>query len=177
MKIVVYCASTMGNDEKYAKITEKLGMWIGLNHHTLVYGGGKSGLMGVVADAVLQTGGEVIGVLPDNKEILSRKHPSLSTYYYVKNLAQRKEKMIDLADAFIALPGGPGTLDEISDVIALHRVHEIEKPIVLYDVDGFYQTLKQFYKEMKEKVFLNTSDIDCVLFSENLEEICKFITK
>ena len=169
MKIAVYCGSTLGNNEKYAKVAEKLGNWIGSNHHTLVYGGGKSGMMGVVANSVLKAGGDVIGVLPDNEEILSRKHPALTKYYYVKNLSQRKEKMIELADAFIALTGGPGTLDEVSDVIALRRIHEISCPIVLYDVDGFYLLLKNFYNYMIGKEFLKPCDMEGVLFSENLK--------
>ena len=177
MKIAVYCGSNSGKGEKFVKIAEELGTWIGKNHHTLVYGGGKRGLMGVVADAVLAQGGEVIGVLPQVKEIQERKHQHLTEYIEVKNLAVRKEKMIELSDAFIALPGGPGTLDEISDVISLSRLDELMQPCVLYDVDGYYQPLKKFYDQMAEFGFLEPDILQRVLYSEDLNEITQFIVK
>ena len=177
MKIAVYCGSNPGKDEKFVKIAEELGTWIGKNHHTLVYGGGKRGLMGAVADAVLAQGGEVIGVLPQVQEIQERKHHHLTQYIEVKNLAVRKEKMIELSDAFIALPGGPGTLDEISDIISLSRLNELTQPCVLYDVDGYYQPLKKFYEQMVEFDFLEPDILPRVLYSEDLNEITRFIEK
>ena len=177
MNIAVYCGSNLGNETKYAKIAQDLGTWIGSRHHTLVYGGGKRGLMGVVADAVLSQGGKVIGVLPQVKEIQERKHRYLTQYIETENLARRKEKMIELSDAFIALPGGPGTLDEISDVISLSRLNEIQGACVLYDLDGFYQPLKEFYDQMADCGFVEPETLQKVLYSEDLEEIIQFIQK
>ena len=175
MKIAVYCGSNLGNKSIYEKVARDLGHWIGENHHTLVYGAGKRGLMGVVADAVLEKGGDVIGVIPQIEEIQERKHLGLTQCIETKNLAERKEKMIELSDAFIALPGGPGTIDEISDVISLSRLNELQGACVLYDVEGYYQPLKAFYKEMEDCGFVEPETMQRVLYSEDLKEIVEFI--
>ena len=175
MNIAVYCGSHSGNKSVYENIARELGYWIADHHHTLIYGAGKRGLMGVVADAVLEKGGKVIGVIPQIEEIQERKHQHLTQCIETKNLAERKEKMIELSDAFIALPGGPGTLDEISDVISLSRLNELKGACVLYDVEGFYQPLKAFYKEMEQCGFVELETLQHVLYSEDLQEITKFI--
>ena len=175
MNIVVYCGSTLGNNEKFAEGAKLLGEWIAAHGHTLVYGGAKGGLMGLVADAVLGNGGEVIGVLPNVESIQKRRHPSLTQYIDTKDMAERKAKMIELADAYVALPGGPGTLDEITDVISLARLGIDTNPCVLYDIDGYYQTLGQFFDQMVATEFTNTEDFKHVLVSEDLEEIGAFL--
>ena len=175
MKIAVYCGSNLGNNKAFEQGARELGAWIGKNHHTLVYGAGKRGLMGVVADAVLENGGEVIGVIPQIEEIQQRKHLGLSRCIEVDTLSKRKEVMIELSDAFIALPGGPGTMDEISDVISLSRLNELKGACILYDIDGYYQPLKQFYDEMETCGFVQANEMQHILYSANLEEITQFM--
>ena len=141
MNIAVYCGSSAGSKEAYTIGAVALGMWIAENGHTLVYGGARGGLMGTIANSVLSNGGKVIGVLPQVESIQNRRHQFLTEYIDTKDMAERKAKMIELADAYIALPGGPGTLDELSDIISLQRLHINENPCILYDIDGFYQPL------------------------------------
>lgn len=175
MKIAVYCGSTSGNREAFTKGARELGTWIGEHGHTLVYGGAQGGLMGTLADAVLEHGGTVTGVLPAVESIQKRRHPGLTEYIETKDMAERKARMIELSDAYIALPGGPGTLDEITDVISLARLGIVEKPCVLFDMEGFYQPLKQVFDQMLEVNFARKEDFRKVLISDSLETIGAFI--
>ena len=127
------------------------------------------------ADAVLAGGGKVIGVIPDVKLIQERRHPGLTECIETKDMAERKQKMIELADAYVALPGGPGTLDEISEVICLARLGIENKACVLFDTDGYYQALKKIFEEMVEVGFSEKEDFKRVLVSADLDEIGRFI--
>ena len=171
MNIAVYCGSSAGSKEAYTIGAVALGMWIAENGHTLVYGG----VMGTIANSVLSNGGKVIGVLPQVESIQNRRHQFLTEYIDTKDMAERKAKMIELADVYIALPGGPGTLDELSDIISLQRLHINENPCILYDIDGFYQPLKAFFEEMQTSGFAAKEDFNRVLFSKDLSEIETFI--
>ena len=150
MNIAVYCGSASGNRPSFTEGAKALGSWIAQNGHTLVYGGSRTGLMGATADAVLAGGGKVIGVIPDVKLIQERRHPGLTECIETKDMAERKQKMIELADAYVALPGGPGTLDEISEVICLARLGIENKACVLFDTDGYYKDLKKIFEENPE---------------------------
>ena len=119
MKIAVYLGSRNGARPEYVQAARSLGAWIGDKGHTLVYGGSRGGLMGELASAVLNHGGKVTGVLPDVDEIMNLKQKGLTEYIYTKDVAERRSKMIELADAFAVLPGGLGTLDEITEVLSL----------------------------------------------------------
>lgn len=175
MNIAVYCGSTSGKKESYTIGAMALGVWIAEQGHTLVYGGANSGLMGTVANAVLANGGRVIGVLPDVPLIQSKRHPGLTEYISTADMAGRKNKMMELADAYVALPGGPGTLDEISDILALSKLGMDEKPCVLFDIDGFYQPFRNLLETMIEAEFVLQSELSHVLISGSLEEIGTFI--
>ena len=153
MNIAVYCGSVSGNKEQFEKGARALGTWIGEHGHTLVYGGAQGGLMGIVAD------------------------PGLTAYIETKDMAERKAKMIELSDAYVALPGGPGTLDEITDVISLARLGIEDKPCVLLDIDGFYQPLKTVFDQMLEVGFAEKGDFRKVLISEDLGKIGVFLEK
>ena len=177
MNIAVYCGSVSGNKEQFEKGARALGTWIGEHGHTLVYGGAQGGLMGIVADAVLEHGGTVTGVLPAVESIQKRHHPGLTAYIETKDMAERKAKMIELSDAYVALPGGPGTLDEITDVISLARLGIEDKPCVLFDIDGFYQPLKTVFDQMLEVGFAEKGDFRKVLISEDLGKIGVFLEK
>ena len=177
MNIAVYCGSVSGNKEQFEKGARALGTWIGEHGHTLVYGGAQGGLMGIVADAVLEHGGTVTGVLPAVESIQKRRYPGLTAYIETKDMAERKAKMIELSDAYVALPGGPGTLDEITDVISLARLGIEDKPCVLLDIDGFYQPLKTVFDQMLEVGFAEKGDFRKVLISEDLGKIGVFLEK
>ena len=176
MNIAVYCGSGCGNDPRFIEAARTLGRWIGENGHTLVYGGAGKGLMGELADAVLKAGGRVIGVLPGIRLIQERKHIGLTEYIETSTMAERKTKMIELADAFAALPGGIGTLDEITEVMTLISLGIIKGPVVLYDTDGYYQPLKSVLDNMINKEFCRKEYFSDVLISEDIIEIAKHLT-
>lgn len=171
MKIAVYCGSKAGNDPAFTEGAKALGKFIGSRGWTLVYGGATQGLMGAVADAVLDAGGEVIGVMTEMPEILERKHPGLKNCEVVPDLNARKARMACLADAYVALPGGPGTLDEISDVISLARLKVDDKPVILFNINGYYEPLKTVLKAMVDAEFITAEEIDGVFFLPDLKAV------
>ena len=176
MKIAVYCASGEGKKETYRDAAAELGKWIGENGHTLVFGGGNIGLMGIVASEAFQHGANVIGVLPADVDFINnRPQPYCTEVIREKNMAARKDRMLHLADAFIALPGGIGTLDEVTEAIVLTRIHVFDKPVVLFNTEGFYEPFRQMLDTMIEAGFL-TKD-EKTLFSDDLNEISAFIQK
>lgn len=122
MRVAVYCGSGMGKNPIYAEKATELGTVLAQNGHGIVYGGSKIGLMGKVADAVLTTGGEVVGVMPTHLQMREIAHPSLTEIHFVESMHIRKAKMVDLSDAFIALPGGGGTMDEYFEVFTWAQI-------------------------------------------------------
>lgn len=175
MRIAVWCASGSGVRDEYRETAAELGRLIAEGGHELVYGGSRGGLMGAVADACLAAGGHVTGVTVNVPKIIARRHPQLSAFETAENLSARKSRMIELADAFVALPGGPGTFDEIGDVITLLRARVSEKPIALLDVAGFYAPLRTLFASMVAEGFADADDFDRVLVSSDVEEVFRFI--
>ena len=175
MKIAVYCGSACGTEPEYMAVARELGDWIGRNGHALVYGGSNTGLMGAVADAVLAHNGKVIGVLPDVPLIHERRHPGLSEYYLMDTMSTRKDRMIELSDAYIALPGGFGTLDEISDVLCLNRLQLIRRPCVLVNTRGFYEPVRQLILNMIDAGFVGGEEMDMLRITDDVEEIAEFV--
>ena len=131
MKITVFCGANNGRNEAYKENAMEVGKWIATNNHTLVYGGGKIGLMGVIADTVLENRGEVIGIMPQFLVDREISHTGITEFIIVDDMSERKTKLVDLGDVFIALPGGPGTLEEISQVISWVRVGKKDAPCIL----------------------------------------------
>jgi uncharacterized protein (TIGR00730 family) len=175
MKIAVYCGSSSGNDPGFIESARALGKWIGENGHTLVYGGASKGLMGAVSNAVIEAGGKVIGVIPDVAIIQARKHTGLTELIETKSMAERKSKMIELADAFVALPGGIGTLDEVTEVMSLSSLGIISGPIVLFDTNGYYRPLKAVLDNILSAEFGRREYFENVLLSEDTQEIAGFL--
>ena len=171
MRITVYLGSSMGNDSIYAEKAAELGSWIGRSGHTLVYGGAKRGLMGILADHVLKEGGKAIGVIPHFIADLGVVHPELTELHYSCTMQERKTEMITLGDAFIAMPGGPGTLEEISEVISLVRLGRMHKPCILYDINGYYEDLRNMFAHMTECGFLREEEMKDVHFVRDLDGI------
>lgn len=175
MKIAVFCASATGTRPGYVRAAAALGEALAAHGHTLVYGGARTGLMGALADAALAGGSEVVGVLPDVPLILSRRHPGLTSCVTTATMAERKAKMIELADAFVALPGGPGTLDEVSEILSLQRLGLLDGPCALYDVDGFYEPLRALLERMAGDGFVPRSDFDRLLITSELAALMPFV--
>jgi len=175
MNIAVYCGASIGNNAAYREAAQLIGKWIADENHTLVYGGGKAGLMGIVADEVLMNGGEVIGIIPTFLVDRELSHPNLTQLEIVNSMSERKNRMIELGECYIALPGGPGTLEEISEVISWARIGQHQHPCILFNVNGYYDKLKQFFDDMVHNGFLGEADKSIMLFTDSIEEVEQFI--
>ncbi|PIE78216.1 MAG: TIGR00730 family Rossman fold protein [Candidatus Delongbacteria bacterium] len=175
MNITVYCGASIGTKEIYKLETAKLGNWIADRGDTLVYGGGNIGLMGTIADSVLHNGGKAIGIMPTFLMERELAHTNLTEMIIVESMTERKLKMIELGDCYIALPGGPGTLEEISEVISWARLGKNNNPCIFLNIDGHYNSLKNYYDDMVKNGFLSESDRSKVLFADSFDEIDKFI--
>ena len=148
MNITVYLGANEGNDPALGQAVRELGRWIGESGYTLVYGGSKTGLMGDIAGSVLAAGGEVIGVEPQFFMDAGFQYDGLTELIVTKDMAERKTKMIQLGDAFIAFPGGTGTLEEITEVMSKVSLKQLDAPCILYDLNGYYQPLHQLLQQM-----------------------------
>ena len=175
MNIAVYCAASQSNVSTFYERTEELGNWIAKKSHTLVYGGGNTGLMGVVATSVMKSGGEVIGVMPQffvEREIAKK---DITKLHIVETMSERKNKMIELSEAYIALPGGPGTLEEIAEVVSWVRVGQTNGICIFYNMEGYYDHLEAFFNHMVTTKLLSKEDRNQIHFVKSLEEIEKLI--
>lgn len=176
MNIAVYCGTSFGNDPAYREGARSLGLWMARNNHTLVFGGGNAGLMGVLSEAVFHSGGQVIGVLPgDIGFIVNRPQPFCSEVITEPDMAARKKKMLELADAYIALPGGLGTLDEITEVMTLIKIGYMRKPAVLFNISGYYDPFRSMLDQAVSRGFMEQKDLKSFLFSDSLEETARFL--
>ena len=179
MNITVYCGAHYGRDPEFAERARELGTWMAENGHRLVYGAGDVGTMGVIANAVLDNGGEVVGVTPDFFVFAEEIHDRLTVLEVVPDLPERRSRMIQLGEAFIALPGGTGTLDEITEVITLTRLGrlgETIRPVMLYNINGFYDHLLSFFDRVADEEFFGRKDrenIHEVRSIEDIEEILR----
>ncbi len=175
MNITVYCGASLGRKDIYQETARELGRWIANNDNTLIYGGGKVGLMGIVADSVLENNGSAVGIMPSFLRTKELAHTGLTETLIVETMSERKLKMFELGDCYIALPGGPGTLEEISEVISWARIGKNNNPCVFLNVGGYYDNLKNFFDKMVEEGFLTADDRNKTLFAESIEEISEFI--
>ena len=171
MNITVYLASSTGNDSKFEEAVKELGSWIGASGNTLVYGGSKTGLMGELAQSVLQAGGKVIGVEPQFFIDEDYQYEGLTQLIITKDMAERKTKMIELGNAFIAFPGGVGTLEEIAEIMSLKGLHRLSTPCIFYSVDGFYKPLEAMLQTMENEGMLSTPYAKNIAFCSSLTEI------
>lgn len=156
--IGVFCASSPGRGERYREAARALGTLLGTERVRLVYGGGRVGLMGDVADACLAAGGEVVGVIPTGLFRREVAHCGVTELHEVATMHERKALMYDRSDAFVALPGGLGTLDELAEVATWSQLGLHAKPIALVDVDGFWQPFVRLLDRMVEAELLKPAN-------------------
>ena len=176
MNITVYLGASEGNDPCLRKAVEELGTWIGSSGNALVYGGSKTGLMGAIADSVLKAGGEVTGVEPQFFIESEIQHDGLTRLIVTKDMSERKNKMIELGDAFIAFPGGTGTLEEITEVMSKVSLRHLNAPCILYNLNGYYDGLKALLAHMIEKDLSSRERQDGIYFAENLDDIKRILS-
>lgn len=171
MNITVYLGASEGNDAVFRKAVTELGPWIGQSGNVLIYGGSKGGLMGTLADSVLNEGGKVIGVEPQFFILNEFQNDGLTKLIVTKDMSERKNKMIELGDAFIAFPGGTGTLEEIAEVMSKVSLKELDAPCILYNLNGYYDDLKNLLEHMIEKGLSSKERQAGIYFADDLEQI------
>lgn len=177
MNITVYLGALEGKDPRLAEAVKELGTWIGKSGNSLVYGGSKSGLMGLIAESVLKAGGQVIGVEPQffmDKEL---QYVGLTELIITKDMTERKSKMIELGNAFIAFPGGTGTLEEISEVMSKVSLKQLDTPCILYNLNGYYDSLKALLTHMIDMGLSSEERQKGIYFADSLEQIRDVLEK
>lgn len=177
MNITVYLGASNGNDQNLTLAARKLGKWIGENGHTLVYGGSKCGLMGELAESVLKAKGKVIGVEPQFFIDAGFDYPKITQLIVTQDMSERKTKMIELGDAFIAFPGGTGTLEEITEIMSKVSLKHLKTPCMLYNLNGYYDDLKKLLDKMITFDLSSKEKQEGIYFVENLEEIKEILKK
>lgn len=177
MNITVYLGANLGTDPALPQAVQQLGRWIGESGNALVYGGSKSGLMGLLADSVLAAGGRVTGVEPKCFLDAELQHEGLTELIVTEDIPARKTKMIELGDAFIAFPGGTGTLEEIAEIMSKVSLKQLDAPCILYNLNGFYKDLKALLNHMIEMGLSSKERQEGIYFAESLEQIKHILSK
>ena len=176
MNITVYLGANEGNDPLLRKAVEELGAWIGSSGNALVYGGSKSGLMGELAQSVLDAGGDVTGVEPQFFIDAGFEYDAITRLIVTRDMPERKAKMIELGEAFIAFPGGTGTLEEISEVMSLVSLKKLSAPCIIYNLNGYYDSLRALLAHMVETGLSSADKLEGIYFAKSLDEIKALLT-
>ena len=177
MKVAVYCSAKDRIPEEYLALGDVLGKWIAEAGHTLVYGGATGGLMTRVSHATKAAGGMVEGVIPQRIIQAKRMADNCDVLYTVANMCERKQRMKELADCFVCLPGSYGTLDEMMDVVASGTVDEHRKPIFILNYEGFYEGLKLQAEHMRKLAFLPQEEQYAPQFVDTIEQLIDKLTE
>lgn len=170
-KIAVFCGSSIGVDPVFKEQAMHLGERIAKEGMTLVYGGAKVGIMGILADSVLAHGGEVIGVMPTSLHEREVFHEGLTELHIVETMHDRKQMMMELADAFIVFPGGVGTMEEFFEVFTWNMIGILNKPCILFNLNGYYELLIQFFNHMEQQQFLQSKVRQNLIVKTSIEDI------
>jgi uncharacterized protein (TIGR00730 family) len=170
--ICVFCGSVIGKNPIYKQTAQELGLFLVQNHIRLVYGGGKVGLMGVVADTVMQNGGKVVGVIPQFLIEMEVAHSRLSEQIMVKTMHERKKRMTDMADGFIIMAGGIGTMDEFFEILAWAQLGLHNKPVALLNVNGFFDKLLAYIDFATQEGFIKSQCKEqVILIDDKIENL------
>lgn len=175
MNITVYLGVNEGNDPALKKAVTELGTWIGESGNALVYGGSETGLMGTLAASVLEAGGDVTGVEPVFFIEAELQFDGLTELIVTQDMSERKAKMIELGDVFIAFPGGTGTLEEITEIMSKVSLGHLDAPCILYNLDGYYDSLKTLLENMIRKGLSSEERQQGIYFADDLDQIRKII--
>jgi uncharacterized protein (TIGR00730 family) len=173
LAVAVYCGSRLGDTAAFADAARSLGRLIAEAEATLVYGGGRVGLMGTVADAALSAGGHVVGVIP--RALMDREvgHAGLTELHVVDTMHQRKQLMAERSDAFISLPGGIGTLEELYEMWSWQQLGYHDKPVALLNVDGYYDALLEFMRMSHVRGFVSKAQFDALMVDTDPARLLK----
>jgi uncharacterized protein (TIGR00730 family) len=169
--LCVYCGSRPGNDPRFADAARAVGSWIGRHGGQLVYGGGNNGLMGLVADATLQAGGQVAGIIPESLVIKEFAKRDCTELHVVQTMHERKRIMAERADAFLALPGGIGTFEELFEVWTWRQLGYHDKPVGLLNVAGYYDALLSFMGQTVNAGFVGPWQMELIQTSDDAADL------
>jgi len=172
--IAVFCGSKVGNNPMFVAHAKQIGEWMAENKIKLIYGGGSVGLMGAIADSIMQNGGNVIGVIPEVLANWEQGHQSISKLHVVKDMHTRKQMMYQLCDAAIILPGGNGTMDELFEMLTWNTLKIHSKKIVILNTEGYYNFLLLHIDYMQQQGFLHEGWQERIIVKENPEEVFSF---
>lgn len=175
MNVAIYCGSSFGNDKIYEESTKLLAQKLAENDLNIVYGGSIQGLMGIVSNESLKFNNTVTGVITYDLIEKEIENKNITTIYKVETINQRKEKMEQLSDAFIAMPGGYGTFDEIFEVISSAQIGYHKKPCVFFNINGYYDYLMAFLRNCSKEGFIKETYVDMLIVSDDVDEIIEKI--
>ncbi|MEL0010677.1 MAG: TIGR00730 family Rossman fold protein [Bacteroidota bacterium] len=175
MRICVYCGSRSSQNPLFLKAARTLGTGIAQKGWGVVYGGGKIGMMGLVADSALTNNGEVIGVIPTALKTKEVAHTGVTKLIETPNMHSRKAKMEELSDAFLVLPGGFGTLDEFFEILTWRQLGFHHKPIVVVNIDGYFNGLSEFVNRAVEEDYIRASNLGLFRWTTSIEETFDFL--
>lgn len=171
MRICVFCGSSMGFKNEYREAARQLALFLAERKIGLVYGGANVGLMKILADTMLEKGVEVIGIMPKNLIRREVAHVALTEMIVVETMAERKEKMVELSDGFITLPGGFGTLDELSEILTFNQLRIMDKPLGILNIEGYFDHLLQFFDHASAEGFVRKEHRDNLVVSDDINEL------
>ncbi len=170
-RICVFCGSSMGNKDEYRRAAKLVGEYFVAHKIDLVYGGANVGLMKIIADVVIEGGLKVIGIMPHmliEKEVV---HKGITQLISVETMAERKEKMVEISDGFITMPGGFGTLDELTEILTHNQLRITDKPIGILNIDGYFDSLLQFFDDASDSGFVRKEHRSNIIVAPNIDEL------
>lgn len=170
-RICVYCASSPKVNKAYFDATEKLAKILIINEIEVIYGGGSIGLMGHLADTVIENNGQILGVMPHFMKEIEWSHKGVNQFIFTETMAERKEKLLENTDGLVALPGGSGTLEELFEAITLKRLGKYTQPIVILNTNNFYAPLKMMLERCVEENFMSTKHLEMFTFVDEPEHV------
>ena len=170
-RIAVYCGSSKGTNRIYRDQVQMLGKYLAKKKIEIIYGGGKVGLMGILANAALSEGGKVTGVIPEFLHVREVAHDNLTRMFPVASMHQRKAMIDNMSDGVIALPGGFGTLDELFEMLTWGQLGLHQKPVGIFNINGFFTHVINAIDNMVHEGFLNNTNREMVLISDDIEEL------
>ena len=173
--VCVYCSSSNNLPEKFYVISKELGEKIALYNYDMVYGGTTVGMMGVIANNALKNGSQVIGVIPEKIEAFGLKHPELAKVVVTKDMRERKATMEKYADAFICMPGGFGTFEEVFEILVAKQLAYHNKPIIFVNFDGYYDNMIKMFDTVYENNFAKENMKDLYYIANNVDEIFEYL--
>ena len=169
--ICVFCGSAAGNNPQYIQMAKELGKLIAINNIGLVYGGATIGVMGAIADSVLENKGTVIGIMPKSLVDYEIAHAGLTEMHVVANMHERKKMMYDRSDAFLTIPGGMGTMDEMFEILTWAQLQLHSKPCAIFNFNNFYESMLAHLKYIHAKGFLKKEHLSLLTELKSLDEI------